>query len=239
VSRILLDAITEAPPIAPPHVPGLGSPGAVAGQPVGTVIRVTRVDANEYFVVLADGVQRVGEVAADLIRIAGSQSGRDVVSLAPGALAGVPVVDTLPVSGLPRRAGTPRGKGGGVLCAQWLDSANTVLWLDDSPPESDAVDFAQADGDGPNLDTAVIPAGRSAYVRATSLTGEGRRTGPLYLVTDSGVLFGIRDEDAAAHLGLGGSPAAAPWPVLSRLPRGPELSREAALIAHDGIGAPP
>ncbi|GFG51982.1 type VII secretion protein EccB [Mycolicibacterium agri] len=239
VSRILLDAIPEAPPIAPPHVPGLGSPGAVAGQPVGTVIRVPRVDANDYFVVLADGVQRVGEVAADLIRIAGSQSGRDVVSLSPGGLAGVPVVDTLPVSALPRRAGTPRGKGDGVLCAQWLNTANTSLWLDDSSPASDVVDLAQADGDGPNLDTVVIPAGRSAYVRATSLTGKGRGKGPLYLVTDSGVLFGIRDEDAAAHLGLGGSPATAPWPVLSRLPRGPELSREAALIAHDGIGAPP
>ena len=63
--------------------------------------------------------------------------------------------------------------------------------------------------------------------------------GPLYLVTDSGVLFGIRDEDTAKLLGLQGDPVAAPWPVLSRLPRGPELSRDSALVARDSVALPP
>ena len=136
VSRALLDAIPEAPPIAPPHIPGAGLPGAVAGLRVGTVVRVTRVDADDYFVVLADGVQRIGEVAANLIRITDSQGSREIASVSPDAVGDVPVVDSLPVSTFPRRAGTPIGAGGsGVLCAQWLpDGPKTVLWVGDSLP---------------------------------------------------------------------------------------------------------
>ena len=90
VSRALLDALPEAPPIASPRVAGAGLPGALAGLRVGTVVRVTRVDVNDYFVVLADGVQRIGEVAADLIRLTDSQGSRDVVSVSPDAIGGVP-----------------------------------------------------------------------------------------------------------------------------------------------------
>ena len=60
-------------------------------------------------------------------------------------------------------------------------------------------------------------------------------TGPLYLVTDSGVLFGMHDENTAKLLGVQGDPVPAPWPVLSRLPRGPELSRDSALVARDSV----
>lgn len=241
VSRALLDAIPEAPPITPPHVPDLGSPGAIAGLRVGTVVRVTRVDAEDYFVVLRDGIQRVGEVAADLIRITVSQVGRDVVTLSPDTVGAVPPTDTLPVSTFPARTGTPLGDDDRVLCVQWLpEEPKTVLQLSD-PQHSGAapIDLAQADGEGPNVDNVVLASGRSAYVRATSLTGEGRNTGPLYMVTDSGVLFGIHDEKTATLLGLSGTPSPAPWPVLSRLPRGPELSRASALVARDSIPSSP
>ena len=233
VSSALLDAIPEAPPIAPPHVPGAGMASGIAGLRVGTVVRVTRVDANDYFVMLADGVQRIGEVAADLIRISDTQGGREVVTVSPDVVGDLPVVDSLPVSTFPRRAGTPVG-GAGVLCAQWQPSGpKTILWMQDSTPDKNSIELAQADGDGPNVDNIVMPQGRSAYVRATALAGGG--TGPLYLVADSGVLFGVHDENTGRLLGLQSDPVPAPWPVLSRLPRGPELSRESALVARDGV----
>ncbi len=242
MSRALLDAIPEAPPIAPPHVPGAGQPGSINGLRVGTVVRVTRVDANDYFVVLADGVQRVGEVAANLIRLIDSRGSREVASVSPDALGDVPVVDTLPVATFPRRAGATSGASdGGVLCARWLpDGPKSDLWMGDSlPTDSYPTDLAQHDGEGPNVDSVALPSGRSAYVRATALAGDGGDAGPLYLVTDGGVLFGLRDENTAKLLGLLGDPVAAPWPVLSRLPRGPELSRDGALVAHDGIAPSP
>jgi ESX secretion system ATPase EccB len=242
VSRALLDAIPEAPPIAAPYVPGAGSSGALDGLRVGAVVRVTRVDANDYFVVLSDGVQRIGEVAADLIQITGSQGRRGVASVSPDAVAGAPLVETLPVSTFPRRAGTPVGVDGArVLCAQWLPAGpRTVLWEGDPLPQnSNPIELAQADGEAPNVDNVSIPAGRSAYVRAIALTGRGTDSGPLYLVTDGGTLFGIHDADTAKMLGVQGDPVPAPWPVLSRLPRGPELTKDSALVARDSILAPP
>ena len=242
VSRALLDAIPEAPPITSPHVAGAGKPGVLGGLRVGTVVRVTRVDGNEYFVVLADGVQRIGEVAADLIRIADSQGSDDVASVSPDAVGDVPVVDSLPVSTFPRRAGAPMGaSGGGTLCALWVpDGPKTALWSGDSLPlSSNPIELVQADGEGPNVDNVVMPPGRSAYVRAAALTGDGGETGPSYLVTDSGVLFGMHDENTGKLLGVHGDPVSAPWPVLSQLPRGPELSRDAALVARDSVLPPP
>ena len=73
VSRALLDATPEAPPIAAPHIPAIGSPSPLRGFPVGTVVRIARAAAEEYYVVLARGVQRIGQVAADLIRFTDSQ----------------------------------------------------------------------------------------------------------------------------------------------------------------------
>ncbi len=209
---------------------------------VGTVMRVTRVDTDDYFVVLADGVARIGEVAANLIRTVDSQGSREIVSVSPDTVGDAPVVDSLSVSMFPRRAGTTSGAGGsGVLCAQWMSGGpKTVLWSGDSPPvASNPIELAQADGDGPNIDSVVLPSGRSAYVRAAALTGGGGDAGPLYLVTDGGVLFGLHDENAAKLLGVQGAPVAAPWPVLSLLPRGPELSRDSALVARDSIALPP
>jgi type VII secretion protein EccB len=241
VSRTLLDAIPEAPPIAPPLIPGAGLPGAIAGTRVGTVVRVTRVDIDDYFVVLADGIQRIGEVAANLIRTIDSQGRREIVSVPPDAVSDVPVVDDLPASMFPRRTGITSGDGGDVLCAQWMpDGPKTVLWMGDSlPVGSNPTALAQADGEGPNVDSVEMPSGRSGYVRAAALTGSGGDGGPRYLVTDSGVLFGLRDDNAAKLLGVQGDPVAAPWPVLSWLPRGPELSRDSALVARDGIALPP
>lgn len=242
VSRALLDAIPEAPPIAPPRIRGAGQPGAIAGMRVGMVVRVTRVDADDYFVVLADGIARIGEVAANLIRAVDSQGSREIVSVSPDAVGDVPVFDSLPASMFPRRAGTISGAGGNsVLCAQSRsDRTKTLLWSGDSlPTDSNPIDLAQADDEGPNIDSIVMPSGRSAYVRSAALTGGGGEAGPLYLMTDSGVLFGIHDENAAKLLGVEGDPVRAPWPVLSRLPRGPELSRDSALVARDSIALPP
>lgn len=242
VSAAMLDAIPEAPPIAPPTIPGTELPGAVAGLRVGTVVRVTRVDAVDYFVVMANGVQRVGEVAANLIRMVDSRGSGEIRSVSPDVVGDVPVVDSLPVSTFPRRAGTTVGAdASGVLCAHWLpQEAKTILWMGDSlPGNTNPIDLAQSDGQGPNIDRVAMPPGRSAYVRAGTLTGDGADAGPLYLMTDNGVLFGIQDDDTARLLGVDGVPVAAPWPVLSRLPRGPELSRDSALVARDGIASPP
>jgi len=240
VSRALLDSTPEAPPIAAPHIPGAGTPSVLRGFPVGSVVRVVRAVAEEYYVVLARGVQRIGEVAADLIRFTDSQNDRDFATVAPDVIGAVPILDTLHVSAFPDRGGVSHGA---IVCLRWQltpTGANTALLVTNSlfVDGVSPMTLAQADDDGPNVDAVSIPIGRSGYVRSTGITGDGASSGALYYINESGVVFGLRNEDTAKHLGLAGPPVPAPWPVLARLPRGPELSEDAASIASDGVAGP-
>ena len=245
VSAALLDPLPEATPIAAPPVPGAGAPGlaGLADFRVGEVVRVPRAGEADHYVVLADGVQRVGRVAADLIRFADSHGGDEIPDVPPARIAAVPAVDTLPVTDLadPVVAGADLR---GVLCTRWQWSGkgpipDTAVLTPDALPESGrTLKLVQADGDGPRIDAVSVPAGRSLYARAAGVAGEGMPTGPRYLVTESGVAFGIGGAQAAAALGLPQTPGAAPWPLLALLPRGPELSVARAAVVRDSVGAP-
>ena len=177
VSRALLDATPEQPPIAAPHIPAIGTPSPLHGFPVGTVIRIARVAAEEYYVVLARGVQRIGQVAADLIRFTDSQDTRDIVTVAPDVIGTVPILDTLRVSAFPERGGVSNDA---IVCARWWrgrTGVNTAVLMGNSLPFDGAspVTLAQADRDGPSVDSVAIPPGRSAFVRASGITGDGAR----------------------------------------------------------------
>jgi len=229
---------------------------------VGAVLKVPRTEAEsdsstDYFVVLADGVQRIGEVTADLIRYTDSRVGEQIPTVAPGVAGALPVVDTLPVATFPEtmfpettlpETTFPQRDGVSdvpVVCARWhADPARgatrtTVLVGGTLPVISRPVALAQADADGPAVDAVSLPAGRSAFVRSVGLTGAGQSAGPLFLVTDAGVLYGIRDNVAASSLGLTDPAQPAPWPVLSVLPHGTELSQSGASVARDGVVAAP
>ena len=241
VSRAVLEALPEAPPIAAPRIAGAGAPGpaALPGLTVGTVVRLARAGTVEHYVVLAGGVQRLGDVAADLIRFTVAQPAGDIPTVAADAVAAVPMLDAVPVGTFPGRI---RAVASPVLCAGWSTSGggrtNTRLLVGDSAPSrAPVVDLAQADGEGAAIDAVAVPAGRSVYVRSVPLTGDGPAAGALFLLDDLGVLFGIRDAEAAKSLGLPEDSVPAPWPMLSLLPRGPELSRAAASVLRDSVPA--
>ena len=249
VSEAVLSAIPEAPGIVPPRIPAAGGPGpgSLRDHPVGSVVKVPRADAEsgsatDLFVVLADGVQRIGEVAAELIRYTDSRVGEQIPTVAPGVIGALPVLDVLPVATFPERGGVTDDP---VVCARWQvgsawdASGCAVLVGHRTPVTGHPVALAQADADGPAIDAVSVPAGRSVFARSVGLTGGGQGSGSLFLVTDSGARFGIPDDDTAVTLGLGGPAVPAPWPVLAVLPRGPELSRRDASVARDGVVASP
>jgi hypothetical protein len=66
----------------------------------------------------------------------------------------------------------------------------------------------------------------------------GDDAGTRYLITDTGVRFAVHDDDAAHALGVDDA-GPAPWPLLTLLPAGPELSRQNASIAHDVVPGSP
>jgi type VII secretion protein EccB len=242
VSRSLLNSVPEAPPVRAPQIAGAGSPGppGLGGPSVGTVVRVERAAGHEFFVVLSDGVQRVDQVAADLIRFTVTQPGGQPPLVAADVIATVPFVETLPVRTFPSRVGPGNGD---TVCAGWDprspgSDTNTTVLVGSSLPvriSDDGVALAQADQAGPNIDRVIIPAGRAALVRSTAVTGAAGTAGPLFYLSDRGVLFGVHDEEAAEHLGLTGPAVPAPWPMLALLPRGPELSRDAASVVREGL----
>ncbi len=251
VSQSLLGAVPEAPSITVPRIRNAGGrePAGLPGFPVGSVLRITRSDGDEFYVVLGAGVQRIGRVAADLLRFGGSQGTANVISVAPDVIRAAPIVNTLPVSSFPDRAPTPLDSDDTTLCATWAPAQsghNDIAFLAGSGPPVPAgrapVTLAQADGHGPALDAVYLPPGRSAYVASQSLSGGskvGVRASWRYLVTDTGVRFGIRDDDAARDLGLPAAAVPAPWPLLATLPSGPELSRAKASVVRDTVAAGP
>ncbi|MGH3564410.1 MAG: type VII secretion protein EccB, partial [Mycobacterium sp.] len=129
-----------------------------------------------------------------------------------------------------------------TLCVNWArrrgGDADITLWVGDGlplPAGQAPTALAQADGEGPALDAVSLPPGRSAYVRSAGVSEQPG--GARYLVADTGVRFTVSDYDAARSLGLPPTPAPAPWPVLTALPAGPQLSRQNALVARDVAGA--
>jgi type VII secretion protein EccB len=237
----LLNLIPETPPIRPPRIPDVGKrgPATLPGFPVGSVLRVARSNGDEYYVVLTDGVQRVGQLAAELVRFSDSQGSRTAVSVAPDVIRATKSVTHLPVSDFPDRAVLQPVAEGTTVCVGWAHvesgSATVSISLGGLPvPVGQApVVLAQADGKGPAVDAVYLPPGRVAYVRSTSLSGGDARAGTRYLISDTGVRFGVHDDDAAKDLGLPATMVAAPWSILAKLPDGPELSRANASVAQD------
>jgi hypothetical protein len=177
---------------------------------------------------------------------------RSVVDLADPSMAGAPAglvpqrVSELLLNAIPEAppefadavAAPPASPS--TLCVNWArlhdGRADITLSAGDGLPlpagEAPAA-LAQADGEGPALDAVYLPPGRSAYVRSTGVAAQ--EGGARYLIADTGVRFGVGDDAAARSLGLPATPAPAPWPVLAGLPAGPQLSRQNALVARDGV----
>lgn len=242
VSPSLLSAIPEAPPISPPRIRDAGAKATgLPGFSVGDVLRITRAAGDEYYVVLAAGAQRIGQVTADMLRFSNSRGRANIIPAAPDALRAAPIVTTLPVASFPDR--TPRDGGlsdsDTTVCASWtaVSGHSDIAFLAGSrlplPVGQVSVTLSQADGRGRALDAVYLSPGRVAYVRGNA------QGGARYLVTDTGVRFAIHDDDAAHDLGLPAAALPAPWPMLAALPSGPELSRQSASVARDTLAGPP
>lgn len=253
VSAGLVAALPEGPALTAPAIDGAGTapPYPAAGARVGDVLSVSRHGEATLHAVLADGLQEVSPVAADLITFSGAGRGARVREAAAEVLAAAPLAaDRLPLDGLPPRALRLRGDAG-ALCATWRagDEDGPGGWAVRTAARvpvdgaDAAVPLVGADGPGPAADAFVLRQGAAAHVRASGpgdAGGDaGSADGPRFFVDDTGVRYGIPDAATSAVLGLDGAPAPAPWPVLALLPAGPALTRTDAMVMHDGLAPDP
>ncbi len=246
ISPGVLNALPEIDPLVVPSIPNRGAPSALGRViPIGAVINAkTLTGESTFYVALAQGVQPIGEVAAEIIRQADPTGADSVPTVSPAELTGVETVSLLPVDEFPAKA--PQWtdvEADPVLCHAWSRSADdheadARLLLGSTLPlgtREVPVVLAGADGAGPGLDAVFVEPGRGHLIQVTGSEPDSTRAESLFYVNDSGVRYGIADLDTAATIGLGDTPAPAPWSIVSLLAAGPTLSRDNALVSHDGM----
>ncbi len=253
MSNALFDAVPATEPIVVPAVPGAGSPSRlIPGSVVGRVLatRDATGEANGFYVLLPNGVQRITPFVADLLRAADSHGAMAPQLIAPDDLLRIPEIDVLQVGFYPTgrlifvdTAASP------VTCVSWTkgstDPQARITLLNGkglpTPEHLDArIVSLVRDNRGPNSieaqQTLMIP-GAVNFVASTTggVTGTTRES--LFWVSPQGVRYGIEgDRETLSALALDPARAAqAPWPILRAFAAGPAISRADAMLARDAI----
>lgn len=256
ISIGLLNAIPEVPPLKAPSIPNQGRqatfPALTAeGLTIGSVFRVNSVTGTpDVFVLLPDGIQKVPEAVGDLLRAAQSGS-RDIPEVSPNEINGIHQIqsadaDALPVSTMPSQRPTILDPAKfPSTCLGWNivnNQPHTVVSVGTqlpTPPNAKLVQIGQPGPAGLKIDNFYLPPGHAAVVQsATSAASFGK--GPMGLVTDNGLFYGIPNQQTLQGLGLGNPPPRpAPDEILQLLPRGSSLNPTDALRSFDNIPVSP
>lgn len=245
ISTNMLNAIPEVGFLTAPKLPEAGAPSYMRSgdYQLGDVVRrtVPGPQPDEYFVLLPEGKQKVSQGAAAVIH-ASRYSSQDIPN-ATGALTQAPYAENslLRVGHFPTAVPSPVSfRDFDTSCLSWTSEFGnhhvTVTLSDGSPSDKAPVKLAQYDGTGPRVDHFYMPPGKAAVVRGT--TSESGNSGPIYLVSDRGVKFGIKDVATAQGLGVihrGSDIQDAPPAVLSALPSGAYLDPAQASFVYDTI----
>jgi len=253
MSNALFDAVPAAGPLVVPSIPAAGTPSRLLpGSVVGRVLqtRDANGDVSGFYVLLANGVQKVTAFVADLLRTADSRGAPAPQLVSPDTLVDLPEVEVLSVGSYPtgkldfidtaanpvscvawtkfstdRQATLSVFSGRGLPTPQHLDSRLVTLVRDIRDPDS--VEAQQ---------TLMLP-GAANFVATTSAAIASDTRESLYWVSPQGVRFGIDgDRNTLQALGIDPNRAVqAPWPIIRTFAAGPAISRANALLARDAI----
>jgi type VII secretion protein EccB len=250
MSRALYDSLPVGPELSVPRVPDAGKPAGFAGAPgpVGTVIVTPQISGpQQYSVVLAEGVQTVNPVVAQILQNAGTPAGNAPVVVAPASLAKMPVVNGLDLSAYP---------DGPLNAVDLRDNPATCWWWQKTAGEERArvqvisgptipvtnsgtervVSLVKADPSGREADRIYFGPDYGNWVAVTGNDPGSTTSESLWWLSSSGVRFGVENSrDARSALGLTSQPSPAPWVALRLLAPGPMLSRADALVRHDTL----
>ncbi len=254
ISRALFDGLPATEPLRVPKIPEAGTPSKwVSGSQVGAVLQAqTAGGGSQFYVLLADGVQKIGGFVADLLRSDNSYGSTTPRVVTPDVLVDIPQVTTLPVDYYPNgRLNFIDSAANPTTCVGWEKAstdpqARVAIYNGRGLPVPSSVDnrivrLVRDDRDPASVvaNRVLVLPGAANFVTSTSgvITADSRES--LFWVADNGVRFGIAADDSTLRA-LGLDPAAAvqaPWPLLRTFAAGPALSRQAALVARDTVPA--
>jgi type VII secretion protein EccB len=250
MSRALYDALPVGPELTVPKVPDAGKPAGFVGAPgpVGSVIVTPQISGpQQYSVVLAEGVQTVTPVVAQILQNAGTSAGSAPVTVAPASLAKMPVVNGLDLSAYPDGPLSPVDiRENPATCWWWQKTAGEerarvqVISGPTIPVTTSAaenvVSLVKADPSGREADRVYFGPDYANWVALTGNDPGSSTSESLWWLSSSGVRFGVENtREARAALGLTSQPSPAPWVALRLLAPGPALSRADALVRHDTL----
>lgn len=257
----LLNALPAAQSIIKPAIPSGQQPQFNSmGVSVGTVVSDQRTNqSQDFYVVLPQGIQKISQGTAEILRLApgGSSSGivpnSGLVGSAPQLTPEQPgylrALDDYPQF-VPRIV-QPNEGGKQTACLSWSvgadHSATTSLHASAEPPlpkssqgtPLEAMRVGQPSPSGSRLDYFFMPPGRGAAVQSFQGGGpDPRGKGPISLVSDRGLRYGIPDQQTAQALGLGDLQPA-PESILGLLPTGASLNTQDVRRTFDSVPIDP
>ncbi|MDQ3403793.1 MAG: type VII secretion protein EccB [Actinomycetota bacterium] len=247
----LLNAIPEAPALTAPLVPGRGGPTEIDinGLPVGAVVQIERAGGVSYFVILQQGVQEIKKTTADLIRFESTAGGESITKVRPDQIPGAKVLrDAIDESTFPQvvpEALNPANYP--VACLGWNvvgegqnAQEHTDVHVGKQLPfprtangRTQSVKISTPSADGQRLDFFYMQPGKAAVVRGAT-SERDFATGPIYLISDRGVKFGVPDARTAAALGLSNQKPA-PDAIVRLLPNGASLNTRDVVQTYDSV----
>lgn len=251
ISTNMLNAVPQAPLLqVPQQVKQGGAPAAyIRGRhQIGDVVQSSLPGSPPaYYLLLPSGKQEVSQGAAAVLHAA--KSGSTSVPVATNAISDAQeapqplgALDSLPER-VPHPVPWPQAQSS---CLSWKlvngtpDISATLPGGERLTPQS-PVKLAQSDDGGPQVDEFYMPAGKAAVTHSTA-NASGMQNGPLGMVSDQGVYYGIKDPQTAQGLGLtrsAGDAKPAPAWLTRVLPRGAFLDPGEASYAYDSIPVPP
>ncbi|MDA3647295.1 type VII secretion protein EccB [Saccharopolyspora indica] len=249
ISTNMLNAIPEVPALQVPDVPNDGQPLSYMGnRKVGDVVaRTVPGQPDEFYLLLPSGKQKISEGAAAVLHA--SKTSRQDIPNMTGAVTDASEADSeeqLNLSGFPVAVPSPvTFQQSDTSCLSWKNvngNQNITATLNKGTPAAKAaVKLAQYDGTGPQVDYFYMPAGKAAVVRGAS-NEAGADSGPIFLVADQGVQYGIKDVGTAQGLGViggAGDIKAGPSWLTRVLPKGDFLDPANASMTYDAVPVGP
>lgn len=249
----MLNAIPEKDELVSPGIPGRGENSDVdLGnkdlRKVGSVFKVERAgDVMRYYVLLKDGYQEIKKSTADLIRYYENPGAPTIQPVNPDKISGLTERKVVNDDTYPEVATTVLDpESFPVACLSWKttgEGANarelTSVHVGDSIPgipkkstgEPQSIPITTPNADGVRIDHFYMPSGRGAVVRQAT-SGADFNTGPITLVSDRGVKYGIPDARTAQGLGLDNQKPA-PRSIIQLLPDGASLNVKDVRQSYD------
>lgn len=251
ISSGLLNAIPEVRGLSVPQIDGANqaSNAGVEDFPVGQVFSVERAGKGQtYYVVLQNGIQEIKQSTANLLRFANTVGGGEIRKVREDVISPVQRVNGFDESTypdvVPDVLEPDSDSNSATACLGWTvtgqegnQKPKTQLFVGLTVPEKDRlVQMSTPSPDGERIDFFYMTPGRAAVVRGAS-SENAFGTGPLYLISDLGVKFGIPDSSTAEALGLGAQ-RPAPDAIVSLLPNGASLNTRDVQQSFDTVPQP-